>query len=149
MYLFFPTFRLNLVFAVNCFSFLSLIQDDAKVEFTALKRSLEPADNGISVKKHQLPVLTLKLTACAASSFMMNVCVKVSKKCKVLHQKERSPAKYLRPSPRHNHPPTGTHVIHLSLSWPHACLSQNSNFSIVLLASFPYPKTRSSVDCDK
>ena len=45
MYLFFPTFGLNLVFALNCFSFLSQIQDDAKVEFTALKRSLEPADN--------------------------------------------------------------------------------------------------------
>ena len=38
MYLFFPTFRLDL-------SFLSQIQDDAKVEFTALKGSLEPADN--------------------------------------------------------------------------------------------------------
>ena len=37
MYLFFPTSRLNLVFAVNCFSFLSQILDDAKVEFTALK----------------------------------------------------------------------------------------------------------------
>ena len=45
MYLFFLTFRLNLIFAVNCFSFLSQIQDDAKVEFIALKRSLEPADN--------------------------------------------------------------------------------------------------------
>ena len=38
MYLFFPTFRLDL-------SFLSQIQDDAKVEYTALKGSLEPADN--------------------------------------------------------------------------------------------------------
>ena len=57
MYLFFPTFRLNLVFAVNCFSFLSQIQDNAKGEFTALKGSLEPTDNGIPV---HLPVLTLK-----------------------------------------------------------------------------------------
>ena len=47
MYLFFPIFRLNL-------SFLSQIQDDAKAEFTALKGSLEPADNGIPVKKHHL-----------------------------------------------------------------------------------------------
>ena len=57
--------KLNLVFAVNCFSFLSQILDDAKVEFTALKRSLEPADNGIPVKKHHLPVLTLKLSGCS------------------------------------------------------------------------------------
>ena len=65
MYLFFSTFRLNLVFAVNCFSFLSQILDDAKVEFTTLKRSLETADNSIPVKKHYLPVLTLKLSGCS------------------------------------------------------------------------------------
>ena len=65
MYPFSPTFRLNLVFAVNCLSFFSQIQDDAEVEFTALKRSLEPADNGIPVKKHHLPVLALKLIGCS------------------------------------------------------------------------------------
>ena len=73
MYLCFPTFRLNLVFAVNCFSFLPHIQDDAKVEFTALKRSLEPADNGIPVKKHHLPVLTLNLIGC--SKFFYDECL--------------------------------------------------------------------------
>ena len=77
MYLFFPTFRLNLVFAVNCFSFLSQIQDDAKVEFTALKGSLEHADNGIPVKKHHLPVLTLKLIGC--SKFFYDECLWASK----------------------------------------------------------------------
>ena len=65
MYLFFLTFRLNLVFAVSCFSFLSQILDDAKVEFTALKNSLKTADNGTSVKKHHIPVLTLKLSECS------------------------------------------------------------------------------------
>ena len=72
MYLFFPTFRLNL-------SFLSQIQDDAKVEFTALKGSLEPPDNGIPVKKYRLPVLDLKLTGCS-NSFTMSVCGQASKK---------------------------------------------------------------------
>ena len=91
MYLFFPTFRLNLVFALNGFSFLSQIQ---KVEFTALKGSLEPADNGIPVKKHHLPVLTLKLIGC--SKFFYDECLWASnKKFRVLHRKERSPAKYL------------------------------------------------------
>ena len=77
MYLFFRTFRFNLVFAVNCFSFLSQIQDDAKVEFTGLKGSLEPADNGIPVKKHHLPVLTLKLAGC--SKFFYDECLWASK----------------------------------------------------------------------
>ena len=77
MYLFFPTLRLNLVSAVNCFSFLSQILDDAKVEFTVLKRSLEPADNGIPVKKHHLPVLSLKLNGC--SKFPYDECLWASK----------------------------------------------------------------------
>ena len=89
MCLFFPTFRLNLVSAVNCFSFLSQIQDDAKVEFTTLKGSLEPADNGIPV---HLPVLTLKLIGC--SKFFYDECL-WPKKFEVLHRKERSLAKCL------------------------------------------------------
>ena len=76
MYLFFPTFRLNLIFAVNCFSFLSQIQDDAKVEFTALKRSLEPADNE-ETRIYYLPVLTLKLIGC--SKFFYDECLWASK----------------------------------------------------------------------
>ena len=77
MYLFCLTFRLNLVFAVNCFSFLSQIPDDAKTEFTALKGSLETAGNGIPVKKHHLPVLTLKLIGC--SKFFYDECLWASK----------------------------------------------------------------------
>ena len=77
MYLFFPTFRLNLVFAVNCFSFLSQIEDDAKVDFTALKGSLGPADNGIPV---HLLVLTLKLTGC--SKFFYDECLWAGKQKK-------------------------------------------------------------------
>ena len=95
MYLFFPTFRLNLVFAVNCFSFLSQMQDDGKVEFTALKGSLETADNGIPVKKHHLPVLTLKLVNWVQLILLRPVSVgKYAKNFKVLHRKERSPARY-------------------------------------------------------
>ena len=48
MYLFFPKLRLNFAFALNSFSFLSQIFNVDKAKFTALKRSLETADNGIS-----------------------------------------------------------------------------------------------------
>ena len=70
MYLFFLTFRLNFIFAVNCFSFLSQI-------IHGTKGSLEPADNSIPVKKHHLPVLTLNLIGC--SKFFYDECLWASK----------------------------------------------------------------------
>ena len=62
---------------MNCFCFLSQILDDAKVVFMALKRSLETSDNGIPVKKHHLPVLTVKLSGC--SKFFYDECLWASK----------------------------------------------------------------------
>ena len=55
----------------------SIIRLTEKVEFTALKRSLETADSLILTKKHYLPVLTLMLSGC--SNFFYDECLWVSK----------------------------------------------------------------------